>query len=316
MSISVEGEKCPVCHGYMFNDEDIVFCPDCGQPHHRECYNAVGHCAMQEYHGTDMQYKKTEAAGDTAAQQSNTQDVPPQNDTEAEYTETAGTENANPFGGFSGGAGAPFVINIDPYGGVNKNKVDTEENVTAEDYKNCVAVNTARYIPKFFGLGKGKRSSWNWGAFLFPQAWYFYRKCYGQGILAFVLKMVGMVLNTFGTVKLFGILGIDYLNGGFYGIMSKTQEITTALMSNQKALFAFLIASAGMIIALATHILSGIFGDIIYKKECVNKIKTVKAVEDLDEREEKAHRSYGVNIYLGAAALFLLEIIVNLILGV
>ena len=46
MSISIEGEKCPVCGAYLFDEDDVVFCPECGAPHHRECYNAVGHCAL------------------------------------------------------------------------------------------------------------------------------------------------------------------------------------------------------------------------------------------------------------------------------
>lgn len=30
--------------------EDIVVCPDCGAPHHRECYQRLGHCALIENH--------------------------------------------------------------------------------------------------------------------------------------------------------------------------------------------------------------------------------------------------------------------------
>ena len=30
MSISVEGEKCPVCGAYLFDKDDVVFCPECG----------------------------------------------------------------------------------------------------------------------------------------------------------------------------------------------------------------------------------------------------------------------------------------------
>ena len=56
MSLSVEGQKCPVCHAYLFDDDDVVFCPICGAPHHRDCYNAIGHCALEDKHGTDEQY--------------------------------------------------------------------------------------------------------------------------------------------------------------------------------------------------------------------------------------------------------------------
>ena len=30
MSFNIEGEQCPVCHAYLFEDDDVVFCPECG----------------------------------------------------------------------------------------------------------------------------------------------------------------------------------------------------------------------------------------------------------------------------------------------
>ena len=31
-------EKCPVCNNTFKEDDDIAVCPECGTPHHRECY--------------------------------------------------------------------------------------------------------------------------------------------------------------------------------------------------------------------------------------------------------------------------------------
>lgn len=30
--------KCPVCDKQFKKGDDIVVCPECGAPHHRECY--------------------------------------------------------------------------------------------------------------------------------------------------------------------------------------------------------------------------------------------------------------------------------------
>ncbi len=305
MSLTVEGEKCPVCHGYMFDDEDIVFCPVCGQPHHRECYNALGECASARYHGTDMQYRKPERP--------QTQEQTEQPQPQVDFDEQEEVEN-NRFGGFEGN-GATFITNIDPYGGVSPNKVDTQTNITAKEYKKCVVFNTARYIPKFFGIQKGSRSSWNWASAIFPHAWYFYRKCYGQGVLAFVLRLVGVALSSFGSIQLFKHLGIDYAAAaGYAQIMANSTQITNAIMTDTASLINFLIAAAGMVIVLATHIISGIFGDAIYKKECVRKIDSLKQIEDDAEREAKTRRAYGINIYYGLAALMLFQIAADLIL--
>ena len=45
-------EKCPVCGKEFRQEDDIVVCPDCGTPHHRECYKQLGHCAHAEKHGS------------------------------------------------------------------------------------------------------------------------------------------------------------------------------------------------------------------------------------------------------------------------
>ena len=46
----------------------MVYCPECGAPHHRECYNSIGHCALEEFHGTDMQYDKLKRAQEAEAE--------------------------------------------------------------------------------------------------------------------------------------------------------------------------------------------------------------------------------------------------------
>ena len=30
--------KCPVCDKQFKKGDDVVVCPECGAPHHRECY--------------------------------------------------------------------------------------------------------------------------------------------------------------------------------------------------------------------------------------------------------------------------------------
>ena len=56
MSLKIEGCSCARCKAYLFSEDDIVYCPVCGAPHHRECYNALGHCALEELHGTENEY--------------------------------------------------------------------------------------------------------------------------------------------------------------------------------------------------------------------------------------------------------------------
>ena len=41
---------CPVCKERFKDNDDVVVCPECGTPHHRACYNETGSCAVGGYH--------------------------------------------------------------------------------------------------------------------------------------------------------------------------------------------------------------------------------------------------------------------------
>ena len=55
--LKVKGQVCDVCGEPFDNDSDIVACPDCGTPHHRECYEINNKCANETLHGENFEYK-------------------------------------------------------------------------------------------------------------------------------------------------------------------------------------------------------------------------------------------------------------------
>ena len=75
--------KCPVCNNQFTEDDDVVVCPECGTPHHRECYIQNGNCANADKHGTnepiEVEFVDVEENNDTSSQ-----------------TETAEKETENP----------------------------------------------------------------------------------------------------------------------------------------------------------------------------------------------------------------------------
>ena len=50
--------KCPVCDKQFKKGDDVVVCPECGAPHHRECYEKEGHCHFADKHGADFSFEK------------------------------------------------------------------------------------------------------------------------------------------------------------------------------------------------------------------------------------------------------------------
>ena len=47
-----EGNRCPYCGKVFTSSDDIVVCPECGTPHHRDCYKEHNSCANTLKHGT------------------------------------------------------------------------------------------------------------------------------------------------------------------------------------------------------------------------------------------------------------------------
>ena len=44
------GAKCLVCNEVFKDGDDIVVCPECGTPYHRDCYKQAGKCINDELH--------------------------------------------------------------------------------------------------------------------------------------------------------------------------------------------------------------------------------------------------------------------------
>ena len=48
---------CAVCGKEFDENSDVVVCPVCGTPHHRECYKQLGHCAIIAWHEENKTYE-------------------------------------------------------------------------------------------------------------------------------------------------------------------------------------------------------------------------------------------------------------------
>ena len=278
MSYNVKGSACVRCKAYLFEEDNVVVCPVCGAPHHKDCYDALGHCALEELHGTENEYKFEEAKEEKSEQQEPKQNRYNQNDFNSQ---TFGS--GSPFGSNNPFGAKPFVFDF--LGGVPADyKLD--ENVTADDAKKFVLSNTQRYIPKFAAFNKKKKSSWNWLAFLFPSPWMFSRKMYLGGVITGVLDIVATLLS----VPLLTKLNTLKLNN-FRNIPEMVKGISEALplISNEL----IILSAVASLITIATCVITGIFGDYWYKKYTVSQIKKIKA--ESSDIAESYRKKGGVN---------------------
>ena len=51
-----KGNTCPVCKQKFKEADDIVVCPDCGTPYHRECWKMGGVCVHQADHAAGFEW--------------------------------------------------------------------------------------------------------------------------------------------------------------------------------------------------------------------------------------------------------------------
>lgn len=292
MSLNTEGVSCVRCHAYLFPEDDIVYCPVCGAPHHRECYNQLGHCALEEFHGTDRQYDKVKAREEeqAAAEMPNTgenaeglitcQMCHEKYDFALNACPKCGAPNIAKAGG--------SFVNFDFLGGVPAD-YDIGDGITADEAKRFVAANTPRYIPKFAVLNAKNKLSWNWLAFLFPCGWMLSRKMYKNGIIAGLLTVIS---------SLFYLPFMNAINNLGTTPGETQAQIMQSIYEHLPKMGAAVIAAllAGFVLNIAVRILSALFGDYFYKQYAISSIKTIRAEsEDMDYDYRKKG---GVNIFL------------------
>ena len=290
----MNSEKCARCHAYLFeNEDDIVYCPTCGAPHHRECYLALGHCALEELHGTEQQYDKTKEApekeehvGENAEGMITCGICREKYELSQNRCPKCGAPNIAKMGG--------SFASFDFLGGVPED-CDIGDGVTADEAKRFVAVNTRRYIPKFAILNQSNKTSWNWAAFLFPCEWMLSRKMYKNGILVGIL----LIIATLFGIPLNSILTEQSLSGNLTELTNPQTVFSVLTKSNA---FILIFAAVGAFCNLAIRVVLAVFADFIYKGHTLSAIKAMRAEsEDMDYDYQ---RLGGVNTLLFIVGFF------------
>lgn len=172
------GIQCPVCKNEFCEGDDIVTCPECGTPHHRECYNMIGKCVNNGLHGSGYAFESK-----------STENTPNEEKADAiigeYYTPDNEKQNNQPPI-----MGAQFDINqLENQFGTSNETIDGNSLV---DVASTIRINIPRFIKKFKEMEiKNKKISWNWGAFFFGGLYYLFRKMYKQGVsLVFIFVAI------------------------------------------------------------------------------------------------------------------------------
>lgn len=259
-----ENEVCPYCHSKLFPDDNIAVCPDCGAPHHKECFLKNGKCGHYETHGTENQWQPTIVIPEPEIQDSQ--------DKDQILCMRCGTPLQK--GSFVCENCKMPVINEAM--NILSEPIDLKEEVegiTTKEIISFVTVNPFRYLAKFKMFSKtNKKTSWNWAAFLFPHLWFFFRKNYVFGAIFSVI----IFLTT--------LFSIPFMNS--FQTMSEMLSSNSNILADPK----YLMALGANLVSIVSRIIAGLYGDYLYKKQVFDAIKNGK---DMNIPQEETCKKYG-----------------------
>jgi len=210
-----ENNKCPVCGKEFAEGDDVVSCPECGTPHHRECYKSLGKCVNKDKHGTDFVYNRNnnEESADAAEIQTFEQFIADNGKAyEDESSESSLSE---------------AVENKAEEAKTEVQQKQSSENdidgVSTYDAATVVGVNSERFVKRFSKNGK---LGWNWGAFFFGPYYFMYRKMYTESLIFLVLPFAASAIIS----KVFesAMLVLKNIYTEMYGVMATydTEKMT------------------------------------------------------------------------------------------
>lgn len=292
-------EKCPVCNKAFEQEDDVVICPYCGTPHHRECYNSLGHCFNAHRHKEGFEYEnsaneKPKETEDTQPKSEKYFYSPPEGRQNAQSSADSKSVCANC--GAEIEKDAPFCSKCGArqsnaqYGeysqanafGINQQEQKQYESETqtidgkrAADAAAVVRTNADKFIPKFI---KNKRVSWNWSGFIFGPYYLMFRKMYLQGAIFMAINLIvqlvvsGLFYEQLAAYSSFMVDNAQsFANADFYlnpdpQIMNQLAQIIDSIMP------AMLIVSGARLII---HIIIALFSDTFYRAKVISILDKV-----------------------------------------
>lgn len=328
------GETCPVCHKVFTDGDDVVVCPACGTPHHRDCYNQQGACANASLHSEGFVWSPAQSK--TIKQTAPVSTLLTEKPTEKErgdghnivFCPECGAENAaeEPVCTQCGARlyntaanGQPFLPPVQLPNGAAQGYLagtviispnDTIGGNTVSDTAEYVQTATRRYIPKFYAMEKaGKKVSWNWAAFFFAPYWYFYRKLYGIGsVLLVLLLAVTCCTYTPRFVEKSEALYDTELQ--IRAQVSAGDISPATAMETYSAAYMELAATPEYmiqsIVNFAVSLFSGLYANYLYKKKAAKDIAQLRRLsQSPEEYRLRLFRRGGISVLMCIASFWI-----------
>ena len=318
------GNHCPVCEQAFTDTDDIVVCPDCGTPYHRDCWKKVGACMHRSEHAAGFEWQPeigpeaVKAAHEATCPNCGTRNTPgaarcshcgcPLPRSEADSADAAKPEEQVPIyardpSAVNNRSAAPGphieTYSTDREGGIYRREIgpeDTIDGIKAKDWAAYVGRSPMYYLMQFFRMSiTNRKAAVCLSAFLFGPAYLFYRKMWKEGLLTAILTIV-LSIPTFIEI-------ISAFNPSLLGAMP----------------LGWLPAAVNVcaVASWALNIILGLFAVSWYRREAKKNIDRIYAdYPDGEARTEAQLQKGGTNLlaallYFGIM-LLLASLVINL----
>lgn len=344
--MNYDNQSCPHCGKRFAEGEDVVVCPVCATPQHRECWMQAGHCANDSLHASGFVWQKeretktenpvTENSdsavchicgsenpsdslhcGNCGALLGENADADSkkcsycgtQNDSDAKHCKNCGAPLGMQNGFFTNN---PYLANTDiaPDELIGGNK--------AGDIAFYVQASSRRYLPKFKRFSKGKKLSFNFAAFFFAPYWFFYRKLYKAGAFFTVLFVTASLMLSGLTADISAAAdeylakfnSFDYTTATEEEIAAFEEEMTKADSETMLRIRKPLLIVAGVNVGMS--LICALCADWLYYKKILADMKIINdSVRDENMRKMTIARRGGLSPLAFAASLFGYNALVN-----
>lgn len=301
---------CIACRNVFEPDDDIVVCPDCGTPYHRDCWNEHSRCINDELHAKGEAWKNPNAEEKktdekTARVQVICGNCGERNDAGNIMCTHCGRTLDNGAGDYGREQGVwqggiPGIMNEAAEGDPNEDM----DGVRLQEVTDFVGKNTSYYIPRFrFFRDQKRRITPNFVCSLFPELWFAYRKMW---LWTLLILAVSFILSVPGTLISMAYQ-VDTILASVQPQLAMMGEQMGGYIRDNLLSFAEVIdAHYGVLywvdfvcsyLSLAMHILLFLFGNFMYYRHSIKKIKSVREDKrSLIDLQSRIRMAGGANI--------------------
>lgn len=350
-----KNEICQGCGRKFAEGDDIVVCPECGTPQHRECYNKEHKCVNEHLHGENYEWKPKHAPTPEEkpqASESEKKFTCPfcgyENDPNAKICENCG----QPIGLFRGN---PFADEPKPDDGnyeykppfqvgdftPDENGYRANEDQNSGQFQNgqngafiftddipdgetdgvsnrdikLYVRSSVASYYKKFKAIDSKKPTFNWGAFIFGYLWFFFRKMFKSGVI-FLTAELCLIFAFYNPV----MSTYESMSEAVVNIQqAENDSQAQAIAEEANRIFAENKTAISVFFAsiVVLRLVSALTADRLYKKKVIKDIKKIN--EDTDDDQAKLAEFFkkgGSSFITAFIGYFLRYIIALIVTGV